>query len=56
LVAKGLTQTYRVDYLETFAPVAKMNMIKVILSLGVNHDWTLIQFDVKSVFLHEDLE
>jgi len=27
LVAKGFTQTYRVDYLETFALVAKMNIV-----------------------------
>jgi len=38
LVAKGFTQTYGVDYLETFALVAKMNTIRVILSLAANHD------------------
>lgn len=41
LVAKGFTQTYGVDYLETFAPVAKMNTVRVILSLAANHDWDL---------------
>jgi hypothetical protein len=29
LVAKWFTQTYRVDYQETFAPVAKMNAIRI---------------------------
>ena len=32
LVAKGFTQTYGVNYQETFAPVAKMNSIRILLS------------------------
>nr|KYP51612.1 Retrovirus-related Pol polyprotein from transposon TNT 1-94 [Cajanus cajan] len=56
LVAKGFTQTYGVDYLETFAPVAKMNTVRVILSLVANYGWNLQQFDVKNVFLHGELK
>lgn len=55
LVAKGYTQTYGIDYQETFAPAAKMNTVRVILSLAVNLDWPLRQFDVKNAFLHGDL-
>jgi len=40
-VAKGFTQTHGVDYLETFCLVAKVNTIRVILSLATNHDWDL---------------
>ena len=56
LVAKGYTQTYRIDYIETFASVAKINTVRVLISLAVNLDWPLYQFDVKNVFLHRDLQ
>ena len=41
LVAKGYTQTYGVDYLETFALIAKMNIVKILLSLATNYNWDL---------------
>ena len=56
LVAKGYTQTYGVDYLETFSSVAKMNAIRIMLSLATYYNQDLQQFDVKYAFLHGDLE
>ena len=47
LVAKGYTQTYGIDYTKIFAPVAKINTVRVLVSLAANLDWPLYQFDVK---------
>ena len=56
LVAKGFTQTFGIDYLETFAPMTKLNTVRVLLSLVVNLDWPLQQLDVKNASLNGDLE
>ena len=53
LVAKGYTQTYGIDYMETFAPVAKFNAIRILISLAMNLDRPLHQFNVKNACLVE---
>jgi len=56
LVARGFTQTYGEDYIDTFAPVAKLHTIRIVLSLAVNLKWELWQMDVKNAFLQGELE
>jgi len=56
LVAKGFTQTYGIDYLETFTSVAKLNSIRVLLIIAVNLDWPFQRLDVKNAFLNGTLE
>lgn len=53
---KGTLKKYGIDYGDTFAPVAKMNTIHILISIAANKDWTLKQFDVKNAFLNGVLE
>jgi len=54
LVAKGFTQAPD-EFGATFAPVAKLTCVRLLLSLAASHDWPLYQLDVKNAFLHGDL-
>lgn len=56
LVAKNFSQKYEIDYLETFAPGAKMNIAIIILAIVVIRNWRLDQLDIKNVFINGDLD
>jgi len=56
LVEKGFTQSYRINYQEIFAQVAKLNIIRALLSMTANQDCPLHQLDIKNAFLNGDLE
>ncbi|KAA0036661.1 Cysteine-rich RLK (receptor-like protein kinase) 8 [Cucumis melo var. makuwa] len=58
-VAKGLTQRYGLDYEEALiylTPVAKIQSLRLLLSIAANRDWPLFQLDVPNAFLNGDLE
>src|ERR1044072_350404 len=47
LVAQGYSQQEGIDYTETFAPVARLEAIRLLISFSVNHNIILYQMDVK---------
>ncbi|KAE8706195.1 hypothetical protein F3Y22_tig00110403pilonHSYRG00175 [Hibiscus syriacus] len=56
LVAKGYSQKAGIDYDEVFAPVARLETIRLIISLATQNKWKIHQMDVKSAFLNGVLE
>lgn len=52
LIAQGYSQQESIGFSETFAPMARLEAIKLLLSYVINHDIFLYQMDVKSVFLN----
>lgn len=56
LVAKGYNQVFGVDFSETFAPVARLETIRMLLALSAQKGWKLYQLDVKSAFLNGFLQ
>ncbi|GJR74073.1 retrotransposon protein, putative, ty1-copia subclass [Tanacetum coccineum] len=55
LVAKGFTQTYGVDYEETFSPVADIRAIRILIAIAAFYDYEIWQMDVKTAFLNGHL-
>jgi len=56
LVAKGFSQISGVDYNDVFSPVVKHSSIRTFFSIVAMHDLELEQLDVKTAFLHGELE
>jgi hypothetical protein len=51
-VAKGYSHIEDLDFDETFAPVARLESIHILLAYATQHDFKLYQMDVKSSFLN----
>lgn len=56
LVAKGFTQKECIDYFDTYAPVARISTIRVLIALATIHKLEIHQMDVKIAFLNGDME
>ena len=52
LVAQGNNQQERIDYEETFAPIARLEAVRMLLAFACYKNFILYQMDVKSVFLN----
>lgn len=51
LVAKGYSQSYGIDYFETFSPVARLSTMRMLIALSVQLDLNIDHFDVTTAFL-----
>ena len=56
LAAKGYNQEEGIDYDETFAPIARLEAIRILLAFASYMDFKLFQMDVKSAFLNGFIE
>jgi len=55
LVAKGFHQQSSIDYGETYSPVIKPTMVRLILSLAISSGWPIHQIYIQNAFLHGNL-
>jgi len=56
LVVKGYAQVFGVDFSETFAPVSRLDTIRMLLALSVHKGWKVYHLDVKFAFLNGYLQ
>lgn len=56
LVRKGHTQIEGINFDETFAPVAKLEAIRMFLTFSCSKGFKVYQMDVKSTFLNGDIK
>jgi hypothetical protein len=56
LVAKGFTQVYGIDYHDTWAPVARLASIRLLLAIAAQNGWPVDMFDFNSAFLNGELD
>ena len=55
LITKGYVQRQGIDFDEVFAPVARLESVRLLLALAASEGWLVHHMDVKSAFLNGDL-
>jgi Reverse transcriptase (RNA-dependent DNA polymerase) len=55
LIACGFTQVHRVDYFDTYSPVAKLSSFCMLLAMAVHFDWEVEAFDFNAAYLNREL-
>ena len=56
LVAQGFSQTFGLDYDETFCPVVRFESVRTVIALAAQHGLQLHQMDVTTAFLNGELQ
>ncbi|CAA6674803.1 unnamed protein product [Spirodela intermedia] len=56
LVVKGYAQRQGIDYDEVFAPVARLDTVRLLIALAAHEGWEVHHMDVKSAFWNGDLK
>jgi hypothetical protein len=55
-MAKGYSQVTCLDFDETFAPIARLESIRILLAYATHHYFKLFQMDIKSAFLNKPIK
>jgi hypothetical protein len=55
LMVKGYAQRHGIDYDKVFLPVARMDSVRLLITLAAHEGWEVHHMDVKSTFLNGDL-
>ena len=56
VIAQGFTQTFGVNYDETYAPVSRLASLRTICAIAARNDWPIHQMDIYNAYVNADFE